>query len=243
MKPEQDAVGRAMLDFLESRGGCELVERDDGTIEPSGGPEIYFSDPSSWSPEALEALSHVRGRVLDVGCGAGRVALFLQDRGHEVVGVDLSPGAVEVSKRRGVKDARVMSVTQVGPELGTFDTIVMFGNNFGLMANGRRARWLLRKFHRMTSKSGRIVAESLDPYRTTEERHLAYHRLNRRRGRMGGQVRIRARYQHYRTPWFDYLLVSESEMRGLLEGTPWCLEKTLTSGEPTYFAVIEKSKT
>jgi SAM-dependent methyltransferase len=237
MTPEQDAHGQAMLDFLEGRGGYELIERSDGMIVPSGGPEAYFFEPSAWSSHEMEALHHARGRVLDIGCGAGRVALFLQEGGHEVVGIDLSPGAVETSRRRGVRDARLMSITGVGPGLGTFDTIILAGNNFGLLGSERRARWLLRRFHRLTSDSGYIIAESRDPYQTTEERHLAYHAENRRRGRMGGQVRIRARYKHHRTPWFDYLLVSPEEMRSLLRDTGWRLEQTY-EGEAALYAVV-----
>jgi SAM-dependent methyltransferase len=230
-----------MLDFLEGRGGYELIEREDGMIGPSGGPEAYFSEPASWSQYETQALEHAQGRILDIGCGAGRISLYLQNRGHDVIGIDISPGAVETSKRRGVGDVREMSVTQVGPGLGFFDTIVMFGNNFGLFANEKRARWLLRKFHRLTGRSGRIVAESLDPYQTDEEVHLAYHQMNKLRGRMGGQIRVRARYKNHRTPWFDYLLVSEEEMRGLLVGTGWELKHIFHSGEGPYSVVIGKT--
>jgi SAM-dependent methyltransferase len=229
-----------MLDFLGGDEVHEIVERDDGMIAVSGGPQAYFSEYADWSPESKEALQAVQGRVLDVGCGAGRVALHLQKEGHDVTGIDVSPGAVEVAKRRGVRDVRLLSVTRVGPDLGIFDTIVMFGNNFGLFSSERRARWLLRRFHRITGDAGRIIAETVDPYQTEEEEHLAYHRWNRARGRMGGQVRIRVRYKKYRSAWFDYLLVSEEEMEGLLLGTGWRVGKTVKSDHPVYYAVIEK---
>ena len=64
-----------MLDFLDDRGGSELVERDDGNIEPSGGPDVYFSGPVEWAPYELDALKHVRGRVLDIGRGVGRISV------------------------------------------------------------------------------------------------------------------------------------------------------------------------
>ena len=67
----------------------------------------------------------------------------------------------------------------------------------------------------MTSEDARVIAWSTDPYQTTEPLHLQYHRLNRRRGRMSGQLRIRMRYQKYATPWFDYLLVSTEEMQDI----------------------------
>lgn len=240
LTPDQDAPGQAMLDFLDGRGGSELVERDDGNIEPSGGPDAYFTGPADWAPYELEALKHVRGSVLDIGCGAGRISLHLQKLGHRVTGIDSSPGAVETSKRRGVADSRLMSVTGFPPRLGTFGTIIMYGNNFGLFANERRARWLLRRFHRITDDAARIVAESVDPYQTDDERHLGYHERNRRRGRMGGQVRIRVRYKRLATPWFDYLLASEAEVNRLLKGTGWHLQHAFHSEAGPYSMVIVK---
>ena len=70
--------------------------------------------------------------------------------------------------------------------------------------------------------------------------HLAYHRWNRRRGRMPGQMRIRVRYQKYATPRVDYLLGSRKEMRTLLRGTGWKIERFLP-GRPTYIAVIGRT--
>lgn len=129
----------------------------------------------------------VRGRVLDVGCGAGRVALHLQQRGQEVVAIDVSPLAVEISRRRGVRDARVISVTEIDERVGPIDTIVMMGNNFGLFGSPRRARRLLRRFHSIGSDRKRIVAEVIDPHTTDDPDHLAYHERNRRRGRLAGK--------------------------------------------------------
>ena len=158
-----------------------------------------------------------------------------------MVGIDNSPGAVETAKRRGVLDVRQISITQVGRDLGTFDTIAFFGNNFGLFGNEKRARWLLKRFYRRTSSGGRIVAECMDPYQTDEKAHLDYHEFNRQRGRMGGQVRVRVRYKRHRSPWFDWLLVSEEELRGLLEGTGWWLRNVFPSGQGPFTAVMEKS--
>lgn len=77
------------------------------------------------------------------------------------------------------------------------------GNNLGLLASRGRARWLLRRFHRLTTEGGRIVAESLDQFQTTDPIHRSYQRTNRRRGRMPGQIRLRVRYRTLVTPWFD----------------------------------------
>jgi SAM-dependent methyltransferase len=240
MKTREDAYGREVLDFYTSGGGYEIVERDDGYVDISSGPSAYFTEFRDWGPHMQKAIAHARGRVLDVGCGAGRHSLHLQRCGHEVLGIDVSPLAVKVARMRGVKKARVMSVTRVSRRLGTFGTILMFGNNFGLFGSERRAKWLLRRFLGMTDEDGLIIVESGDPYRTDNRHHRAYHRLNRRRGRMPGQLRLRVRYLTYVTPWFDYLLVSPDEMKGLLKGTGWHVERLYRSGGPAYAAVIER---
>jgi SAM-dependent methyltransferase len=237
---EQDAQGRAIRDFYEGEANLEIIERDDGYIEAAEGPQAYLSTYDDWPASMKEALQYVRGRVLDVGCGAGRHALYLQEQGLDVLGLDVSPLALEVARKRGLVKTALLSITQLSRRLGTFDTIIMFGNNFGLFANPRRAKWLLRKFHGLTSARGRIVAQTLDPYQTDRPEHLAYHERNRKRGRMGGQVRIRVRYRRYATPWFDYLFVSRDEMHEILEDTVWGVKRFIDTDGPIYIAVIEK---
>ena len=242
MRPDQDAYGQLILGYLERGEGIEIVERDNGFIDASGyGPGAYFFPFRRWPKAERQAMRHVRGRVLDVGCGAGRVGLELQHRSHEVVGIDLSPLAVEVSRRRGVRDVRELPITRVNRELGLFDTIVMFGNNFGLMGSRRRAPWLLRRFRSLVNDGARILAESVNPYTTDNPEHLAYHARNRKRGRMGGQLRIRIRHGSYATPWFDYLLVSPEEMAELAAGTGWELRRVIDKGEHVYVGVLERA--
>ena len=240
LKDNEDAFGHEMMDHLLGKGGYEIVERDDGLFEVSGGPKGYFSDYKDWPEHERKAMKFVRGRVLDIGCGAGRHSLYLQEKGHDVFGIDNSPLAIEVCRQRGLRDARVMAVTQVTSGLGVFDTILMMGNNFGLFGNPKRARWLVRRLRNLTSEEGRIVAETIDPYDTNVPEHLEYHNLNRKRGRMGGQTRLRIRYRKYVTPWFEYMFVSREEMEGMLDGTGWNAGQFVDSKGPFYIAVIEK---
>jgi SAM-dependent methyltransferase len=239
----QDGYGQMLLAALDGRETFEIVERDDGFIDASSyGTRIYLAPFRRWPAVQRQAMRFVRGRTLDVGCGGGRVCLHLQERGQDVVGIDISPGAVEVCRRRGVRDARLCSIDDVDESLGVFDTVVMFGNNFGLFASAAKAKRLLRRFHRLTSDRGRIVAETRDVYRTDDPAHLAYQKRNRGRGRMSGQIRIRVRFRDLATPWFDYLMVSQEELEDLLDGTGWQLERVLGSKD-TYVAVIGKTGT
>jgi hypothetical protein len=58
---------------------------------------------------------------------------------------------------------------------------------------------------------------------------------------MGGQIRIRIRFNEIKGPWFDYLLVSPTEMKAILAGTGWRVRELLKSSDgPVYVAVIAK---
>jgi SAM-dependent methyltransferase len=229
-----------ILAALEDDQLVEIVERDDGAISASKfGPAVYLAPFRRWPSNERQAMRLVRGRVLDVGCGAGRVALHLQERGHDVVAIDLSPGAVEACRRRGVRDARVLALEDVDESLGPVDTVVMYGNNFGLFASHAKAKRLLRRVHRLTSDVARIVAETRDVRTSDEPGHVRYRERNVARGRMPGQIRIRVRFRDLATPWFDYLMVGRDELRELLDGTGWRLARTIDSDD-TYIAIIEK---
>ncbi len=234
----QDAHGHLMYDFFKGQEVFEIVERDDGFIQALP-MTLYFGEYRKWPRIEREAIRYVRGRVLDVGCGAGRHSLYLQKKRLDVLGIDVSPLAVKVSRMRGVKKARVVSFEDVSSRLGVFDTVLMMGNNFGLFQSFKKARLLLGRLRGITRKGARIVAEVRDPYKTRDPDHLAYHERNRRLGRMAGQIRLRVLYRKFATPWFDYLFVSRDEMKHILQGTGWKARRFIGLG-PGYVAIIEK---
>jgi SAM-dependent methyltransferase len=240
MNKFQDAYGQAMYDIHCGKAGNVFIERDDQYIDAESTLQHYFSDYKAWQPHEKKAIKYATGRVLDIGCGPGRHSLHLQKLGLDVLAIDVSPMAIKTCRSRGVKKARVLSIDQVHPTLGTFDTILMLGNNFGLFGSRNKARILLRRFHKMTSDSACIIGGSLDPYDTDNDKHLDYHRRNKARGRMAGQIRLRARYQNYATPWLDYLFVSREEMKSIVNGTGWTVQETFSSAGPTYIAIIQK---
>jgi len=241
MNDMQDAFGRALQDHMNGETAFEVIERSDGLLDVSMPVSMYFNEYADWGLIGQKAVDAVRGRVLDVGCGAGRFALYLQERGLEVVAVDRSPMAVDVCRRRGVKDARVLSITEIASDLGVFDTILMMGNNFGLFGSFSRARRLLRRFRSITAPHGRIIAQILDPSNTKDPVHLAYQAANRAKGRMSGQIRMRVRHRQFKTPWFDYLFVSPDELRSIVDGTGWEVGEIIGWDGPVYVALLVRS--
>ena len=230
MKPEKDAYGQEIWAYYQGRDSFEIVERDDGYFDaPAQSPRNYFAEYEDWGTHEKKAMEFVKGRILDIGCGAGRHSLYLQKKGVDVLETDDSPLAIKVCKLRGLKKAKVKSIEEARFKPNSFDTIIMMGNNFGLFGSFKKARMLLKRFHKMTSEDAVIIAETRDPYKTNNPAHLEYQEFNRKRGRMSGQLRIRIRFQRYVTRWFDYLFVSKEEMTQILDETGWKVKEILGS--------------
>jgi 2-polyprenyl-3-methyl-5-hydroxy-6-metoxy-1,4-benzoquinol methylase len=237
-----DAFGLEIWSYLNGGPPFEIVERDDGYIDAAMSTSRYFADFRRWPNRQKHGMRFVRGRnALDVGCGAGRVSLHLQRKGFSVTAIDASPLAIRTCTKRGVRNARVLAFEDIHrlPD-NQFETVVLFGNNFGLFGHLRRAKRLLKELHRITANGAVMIAETINPYKTTNPSHRRYQQRNRQRGRMPGQIRIRIRFQASATPWFDYLFVSPTEMKDLLKGTGWKVRRFLEGDRPSYVAVIDR---
>lgn len=109
----------------------------------------------------VDALSAPRSRILDAGCGPGRVGGELHARGHEVVGVDVDPQLIEAAKTDHpgptwlVGDLSQLDLAEAG-ERDRFDTIVVAGNVMAFVAPGTEAK-VLRSLQRHLKDVGRIA--------------------------------------------------------------------------------------
>lgn len=242
----KDVFGQQMLKKYNNLPSFEVVERDDGFINVSNYNNLYLADYKDWEKHEKEAIKYVKGKSLDVGCGAGRVGLYLQKKGYYVLGIDTSPLAIKLSKLRGLRHVKILNIRDISKLKETgFVSIIMFGNNFGLFGNKKNARNLLKKMYNITTKGALIIAESRDPYVTNNPIHFKYHKNNLKKNRMPGQLRIKVRFMQYSTDWFDYLFVSKNEMKDILDGTGWRIKKFIDSDNfkmnGNYIAIIEKA--
>ena len=153
-------LGRALIDYHRGAEPSSFVVHSDlwddeptavGTTTPTTSLSLIFE---------LRALSLCRGRVLDLGAGAGRHALELQARGHAVTAVDVSCDAVAVMRERGVRDARCGDLDTVDGEL--FDTILLLMHGIGLVGTLPGLSDFLGRTHDVLGADGRIVCDSAD---------------------------------------------------------------------------------
>lgn len=105
----------------------------------------------------IDAIANRASRILDAGCGTGRVAAALAARGHDVLGVDLDPSLVAAGLRQypGLPLAE-LNLVSLSPELGTFDIIVSAGNVMVFLTPGTE-RAVLSAMASVLAPGGRAV--------------------------------------------------------------------------------------
>ncbi|MFD5892285.1 class I SAM-dependent methyltransferase [Streptomyces sp. NPDC060334] len=131
-------------------------------------------DVARWSGGADRAdhavLERCKGRVLDVGCGAGRLVEALARRGHTVLGIDVSPAAVISTACRGGR-ARSGSVFAPVQDEGSWDTALLIDGNIGIGGDPRR---FLRRLHDLVRPAGLLLVET-SAREVDERRRVAIH--------------------------------------------------------------------
>ena len=127
------------------------------TAEPLALPVAEWSRPVSGSD--LAVLAHCRGETLDVGCGPGRMTRALAEHGHVVLGIDVVPEAVRMTRRRGGV-ALVRDVFGPVPGEGRWQSALLADGNIGI---GGDPRALLRRLHELLAPGGRVVVDLAAP--------------------------------------------------------------------------------
>lgn len=171
-----DVFGRAVADHYHGDRDEPLVARDGTETRAHPIEEFYFrpfrgeTDRERWLTERLDA-----GPLLDLGAGAGRHALYFQDR-TEAIAVEVSRPLVEVMRERGVDDARRGDMFDLGAtvERDRFRSVLVVGTQFGLAGSMAGFRRLLRDVARVTAERATLVVDGYDPSRPGVEDLLGF---------------------------------------------------------------------
>ena len=204
--PTNDPIGAAILDYLGGkRNGsitvaCNLTEDD--TI-----PVDYLFRQEEEMPE-LEtiALETCRGHVLDVGAGAGCHSLLLQERGLIVTALDISEGAVEAMKKRGVTNVLLADVNELKDQ--QYDTMLMLMNGIGIVGDLFGLYKFLVHAKTLLKPGGQILLESSDIlYMYEDEDGSVLLDLN---AGYYGEVEYNMRYKTHQSGKFKWLFIDAS---------------------------------
>ena len=198
-----DIFGQAFRDYVNGDTGAAIKVHLDIT-EPEELPVSYFFRTYHAMPRWEQiALDSCVGLILDAGAGAGAHALALQERGYDVVAIDLSPGAVEIMKERGVKNALCIDFFQFA-EKG-FDTLLFLMNGAGMAGKLSGLEKLFNHARKLLNPGGQILLESTDLIYLFEEEDGSY--LLPMRENYYGEVTYKLEYKGRKGRPFPWLFV------------------------------------
>ena len=245
---KMDPMGRAILDFVELQGQSAEYHKKGKTDRLRVFSPMFEEDEIPLTtlfrsyedmPEIeRKALDMAKGRVLDVGAGAGCHSLVLQERGMDVTAIDISPLSVEAMKERGVKNVFEQDFfTMTGQQ---FDTILMLMNGIGIVGTLDRLPEFFKQLDKILAPGGQVLCDSSDISYVFETEDGMIDIPNE----MGyyGEHSFRMQYKDTIGEPFDWLYIDADTLREKAGRRGYAVEVIAEGEHYDYLARITKKK-
>ncbi len=162
----KDLFGKAILDFQTNNNPEDLITETSISEADEMSVAYLFRDFNEMPKMEQKALQLAKGKVLDVGCGAGSHSLYLQnERNIDVTSIDISANAIEACKLRGLKKAFVQDVMKIDAEslqYDKYDTILLLMNGAGMCGKLKNISKFLLQLKSLLNEGGQILVDSSD---------------------------------------------------------------------------------
>lgn len=155
----KDLFGKAIFDYQTNNNPENIFTET--TISELDEMDIayLFRDFKQMPKIEQKALQLCKGKTLDVGCGAGSHSLYLQEKGFDVMAIDISKKSIETCQLRGLKNAKVQNILD---ETEKFDTILLLMNGTGIFQTLKEISRYLQKLKSLLNPNGQILIDSSD---------------------------------------------------------------------------------
>lgn len=214
LSADKDPMGAAILDFQKQGKAARLRVLSSMFEEDEMPVKHLFRSTREMPMLEQKALQLAKGRVLDIGAGAGCHALALQEKGLAVKAIDISPLSCEAMKLRGVKDAECINLFD--DHLGTgFDTILLLMNGTGIAGKIEHLPALFLRLKALLNPGGQILIDSSDLKYIYENEDGSFDiNLN---GAYYGEVDYQMIYKDVKGDRFDWLYADFPLLKSIAE--------------------------
>ena len=227
-----DPIGVAILDFAKTNEPADIIVMSEICEDDIIPLEVLFRSFEEMPELEKIALSKAKGKILDVGAGAGFHALHLQNQGHDVHTIDISAGAVEFMKSKGL-NARQVDLFDLKDE--KYDTIYMLMNGIGIAGTLSNLEKTLLHLKSLLNPGGKLYCDSSDiRYLYEDDEGALWIDLNTE---YYGNFRFQMKYKQEIGPWFDWLYVDYDNLAQAAEKVGLKI-KMIQESEDSYLAEI-----
>ncbi|WP_159018208.1 class I SAM-dependent methyltransferase [Algibacter sp. L3A6] len=155
----KDLFGQALLDYQNGNYTEDIITSTSISDDDALPIPYLFRQFEEMPKLEQKALKLAKGDILDVGCGSGSHSLYLQENNKKVKAIDVSKGAIEVAKLRGVVNAEIKNILD---ETETFDTILLLMNGTGIFQELSQVSKYLTHLKGLLHPGGQILMDSSD---------------------------------------------------------------------------------
>ncbi len=221
LSPEKDPMGAAILDFQKKGKASKLHVLSSMFEEDEMPVKHLFRNYKEMPKLEQKALDLAKGKVLDVGAGAGCHALALQEKMENVPkaitsvkAIDISPLSVEAMKSRGIQNVECINL--FNPLLcNGFDTILLLMNGTGIAGKIANLPTLFHRLKSLLNPNGQILIDSSDLKYIYENENGSFDiDLN---GPYYGEVDYQMVYEKTEGEPFDWLYVDFPLLKSIAE--------------------------
>ena len=156
----KDLFGKAILDFQTNNSPKDIITETNISDADEMSVAYLFRNYNEMPKLEQKALQLAKGKVLDVGCGAGSHSLYLQEKGFEVTSIDISENAIKACQLRGLKNAKAQNILDLKNE--KFDTILLLMNGTGIFQTISESSKYFQKLKSLLNPNGQILIDSSD---------------------------------------------------------------------------------
>lgn len=156
---------RATLDRQLSEAGYGRMIQALNEVHYAGETGFYGTAALRSCEEQLVERYGKQGRILDAGCGAGRVTRAVADRGGDIVGLDINQAAIETARSAapGVEFVHA-SMTELPFPAGTFAQVWCLRFSFNALPTRQERLNTLRELWRVCAPGGTALVEAFNWY-------------------------------------------------------------------------------
>jgi SAM-dependent methyltransferase len=209
----KDVLGTAISDFHNNTSTGKLWVHNKYGPKEEMPVDVYFRDMESMPDLEWTALHQCRGRILDIGAGAGSHALALQEMKLDITALDISPLSAAVMRARGVKNVINEDLFLLNTET-RYDTLLLLMNGIGLSGTLNGLRLFLAKARTLLNPGGQLIFDSSDIaylYNGKPPASPDYY----------GEILYQYEYRRQRSDWFNWLFIDRKTLTTIATEEGW----------------------